>query len=249
MDESWRLAEAPATHHAVGRSAFYTVQVWITRTDRDLPQACLAWLDHGEHARLARFVAPGERRRRLAAWCLRRYALSCLLPDVRPRAWRFDYPSLGRPRLAHPFDRLNIDHNLSHGGLYAAVIVAPDPCGIDVERVCNGILELDGALTPEEARAVAASAAPDDCRLVHWTIKEAVLKMAGLGLSVPLQSVRILMSDDGMPTVGTVPSLRALLGCDLRITTWPLPDGHRLAAAYRAEASLPPPLREWVMVP
>ena len=34
-----------------------------------------------------------------------------------------------------------------------------------------------------------------------WTIKEAVLKCAGLGLSVPTQSIRVRLADDQAPTV------------------------------------------------
>jgi len=184
----------------------------------------------------------------MTAWCLRRYVLSCLHPDVRPGAWRFLRTPAGEPRLAHPYERLSLEHSLSHGGLYAAVIIAHAACGIDVDRVCGSIADLDGALTREEAQAVAASSAPDDRFLVYWTVKEAVLKMAGTGLSAPPSSVRVRLREVGSPEVEIAPPLSPTLQRNLQIMTWPLPEGHRLAAAYQAEAGWPAPsLREWAM--
>ncbi|ABD88576.1 4'-phosphopantetheinyl transferase family protein [Rhodopseudomonas palustris] len=222
-------------------------EVWIARVDSDLGEVNRHWLDDTERARLNAFVAEAEYRRRLTAWCLRRHVMSSLCPSVSTHAWRFDYPSDGKPRLSSPFDLFGIEHNLSHAGQYVSCIVSGYACGVDVELLRDGISGLTDALTPEELDDVRRDSRPDERFLRYWTIKEAVLKMFGVGLACPLRAVRVRLASDGRAVDVEVPSRLSLsLRGGLVVDSWSLPGNHRLATACAIPiGTASPVLREW----
>jgi 4'-phosphopantetheinyl transferase len=102
----------------------------------------------------------------------------------------------GRPRLpgGHP-----LQFSVAHAGdLLVFAFQTGTPVGVDVEPATGHgpepppeLVEL--ALTPSERRHLARSPARDRWRLFLgcWTRKEAVLKLLGTGLSVPLQDVAV----------------------------------------------------------
>jgi 4'-phosphopantetheinyl transferase len=217
--------------------------IWLARTDRPLPPEARHWLDDEEQARLARLLCPTERRRRLTAWCLRRYALSQACPDIAPQDWRFRALPGGKPILAAAFDHLGLAHNLSHAGAYPAVMVARHACGLDVEAPPGGLEGMAEALTAMEMADVRSHPHPADRFLAYWTAKEAILKWRGDGLAIAPTSLAVAIAEDG--SAATVANSPVPLPSALRIMLRALPEGHRLAAAYEAADGPPPIVLEW----
>lgn len=222
-------------------------RVWIARLDRLPPEACQDWLDESERLRLLRFACPIERRRRRAAWSLRRHALSQIRPDIPPAAWRFALDGAGKPELASPFAGLGLSHNLSHSGSYVAVMVALGPCGVDVEAPPQELEALSEVLTPAEEHDVCASARPADRFLQYWTVKEAVLKLLGTGFLTPPRALELTIADDERSAeVRQTKASSTIPPAGLQLSLWTLPDGYRLAAACIVAESAPRPvLSEW----
>ena len=97
--------------------------------------------------------------------------------------------------------------NVSHSGDYAVIAVSDTAeVGIDIEEI-----RIDCPIDQLARRYYAASEfgwlrnLEEDKRLQGfyrlWTIKEAVLKCAGVGLSVPTQSIRVRLENDQAPSV------------------------------------------------
>lgn len=222
-------------------------RVWIAHLDRLPLEACGTWLDESEQRRLLRFACPRERCRRCAAWSLRRHALSQARPEIQPEAWRFTQDGAGKPELGQPFAGLGLSHNLSHGGAYVAVMVARGPCGVDVEAPTQELAALSEVLTPAEERDVRLSAQPADRFLLHWTAKEAALKLLGTGFLTPPQTLKLsIAEDEGSATVRRSMTSSPPLPAGLQLSLWALPEGYRLAAACTLADSAPRPfLSEW----
>ena len=165
-------------------------------------------LDEREHSRARAFRFAGDRDAFVAAHGLLRLALSAA-SDVDPHAWAFSATPAGKPELTGT--HRGLEFSFSHARSIVACAVAPaGAIGVDVEEIPAA--PPDAALlaqccTPAERallRALpAGEAATAFARL--WTMKEAVLKALGTGLSLPPTEIacallppRILASgDDG----------------------------------------------------
>jgi 4'-phosphopantetheinyl transferase len=176
-----------------------------------------ALLTPAERAHADRQRREVDRRRLRRSRALLRLLLAGYL-DQDPAAIQVDRgcPSCdrphGRPRLAgvHP-----LQFSVAHAaGLLVFAFQAGTPVGVDAEPAAGHgpepppeLVEL--ALTPAERRHLALARARDRWRwfLRCWTRKEAVLKLAGTGLSVPLQDVVVDPSGPGGPV-------------DLRVEGW-----------------------------
>ena len=89
----------------------------------------------------------------------------------------------GKPQLA---DREDLHFSLSHSGLWAVCAVSDTPVGVDIEQPrCNDKL----------ARRFFPNAKTEDDVLRLWTATEAYLKYLGRGLTVPLDSFSVRLSD------------------------------------------------------
>ena len=87
-----------------------------------------------------------------------------------------------RPSLPAP-----LEFNISHTeGLVALITSRNGPVGIDVEYLRPlDPADLGTALTADDRRRIAAAGDPVAAMLHCWTAKEAVVKAAGLGITVP----------------------------------------------------------------
>ncbi|MBR1598366.1 MAG: 4'-phosphopantetheinyl transferase superfamily protein [Lachnospiraceae bacterium] len=115
---------------------------------------------------------------------------------VMPSQIKFEYNEQGKPYV--PSD---VHFNMSHSGDYAVLAVSDHPVGIDIERLRHKRLSVAKRFFCREEYEDIINAGGEkeqDRRfLEYWTVKEAYVKYLGKGLSIPLDSFRILMSDSG----------------------------------------------------
>jgi 4'-phosphopantetheinyl transferase len=115
---------------------------------------------------------------------------------VSPADVRFDYGEYGRPSL-RGMERSGPYFNVSHSRDVGCIAVASGyDVGIDVEAVrqLNALDQMiHRTLAPTEQRQIAALPASDRMRTFfrYWTLKEALLKVVGVGLQRPLREIEI----------------------------------------------------------
>ncbi len=83
--------------------------------------------------------------------------------------------------------------NLSHSGEYALLAVSDADVGADLERLRPAPMRTAGRVfAPEELDWLAAGEDGDARFFTLWTMKEALLKASGRGLTLPLREVNVL---------------------------------------------------------
>ena len=147
-----------------------------------------AWLDQDERARWKRFVHAAPRRRfALCRAALR--ALLCGALDVSNEQLAFISTEHGKPTAQVNGRPTAVSFNVSHSGRHGLVALAPrGRVGVDVEErsTCYGIDGLgETVLGPQELTELQAARGADKVRLFFtlWTLKEALVKATGRGLS------------------------------------------------------------------
>jgi len=144
-----------------------------------------------ERVKQQRFVRPADRRLQLIARTLVRTLLSSYA-GLPPAAWRFDAGPHGKPFLVGPDPDVRLAFNLSHTrGLVAAAFTTGAEVGVDVEGLDRRTATMDVArrfFARDEVAALEQAPASEREAMFYafWTLKEAYLKVRGLGLSVPL---------------------------------------------------------------
>ncbi len=119
--------------------------------------------------------------------------------DSRPAGLRFGRESCpvcggpnGRPRLS---GREMPHFSLAHSGDAIAIVIGPDPVGIDCERLPDKcVCELMTHMHQDDASLVAASPGPRrHADIVRWWVRaEAVLKSTGQGIAHGMSGFRVL---------------------------------------------------------
>ena len=149
----------------------------------------LAWLDESERQRRNRFLHPRPRRQ----FTLCRAALRQLLCNR--LGCRNDQLSFAAARHGKPFALVNgtpvvAAFNVSHGGRHGLIALAStEHVGVDVEER-SPRRDLDGDIrvlfAPGERSALKALSGRHKTELFYrlWTLKEALIKATGFGLSV-----------------------------------------------------------------
>ncbi|MDE0520604.1 MAG: 4'-phosphopantetheinyl transferase superfamily protein [Boseongicola sp.] len=147
------------------------------------------WLDEAERSRQRRFVHPRPSREftlcRAALRSLLCRELNCSNGDL----------SFGMSQFGKPFARVNgvaapISFNVSHSGRHGMIALAPGGrIGVDVEeRSTNRNLDVCIRLlfAPKERAEFESVSAQDKANLFYrlWTLKEALIKAVGAGLSI-----------------------------------------------------------------
>lgn len=169
-----------------------TSEVWIVDLAMTEPElsACLSVLSSQESERAARFLRSVDRDRFVASHAALRLVLAGAL-DAEPRDLTFGAGPAGKPELAGS-QTGRVHFNLSHSGGRALVGLSTfGRIGVDVEvrRPMADALRIARAhFTARESDALARCDAADltDAFLACWTRKEAFVKAAGAGLSMPL---------------------------------------------------------------
>jgi phosphopantetheinyl transferase len=175
------------------------------------PSSTVVWLSlclpENETVRLAGLLSAEEKmtcrslrlrddqRRFLTGRILLRLALShAVRNEVKPEAWNISPCRFGRPRVNFPSPL--IDFNISHAGELIAIAVDPaHTVGIDAERLTDlpsGDIPTS-FLSPHELDTLGRCAPEIRGRefIKLWTLKEALAKRSGEGLSLDFLSLDI----------------------------------------------------------
>ncbi len=153
-------------------------------------------LDDAERARAARFAFHEDRQAYVAAHALLRAALSQQAGGP-PRDWRFAATELGKPYLIDPPRDLRF--SMTHTrGMVAVAVTEGVEIGVDVEpanRRAESMKLADRFFAPKEAAMLRAleGDARREAFFAIWTLKEAVVKATGEGLSRGLDSFTIFL--------------------------------------------------------
>ena len=201
----------------------------------------LAWLDGLERSRWQRFQSPAAQRR----FVLCRAALRAILCDqigCPNESLAFRAAEHGKPFALVDGLPASISFNVSHSGSHGLVAVAPrGRLGVDVEeRAPRRNLEnlIEGVFSPREKAELELL---DECRQLHaffrfWTIKEALVKAHGRGLSMKVAELEI-------PEDMRHGAIRSTCQfAQIPETSWCLEDigTNEFAAAVACEVSPPP---------
>jgi 4'-phosphopantetheinyl transferase len=159
-----------------------------------------------ERARAERFYLERDRARYVAARAGLRAVLARYL-DEEPAALALPAGPHGKPELGGSPLRFNASHSRD---LALVAVAAGREVGVDVEWIRPVAADsLARALfAPGEAEALAALPAEEreEAFVACWTRKEALVKAAGRGLSVPLDRFEVPVGPVGEPVTVAVPA-------------------------------------------
>ena len=156
----------------------------------------MAWLDEAERARLRRFVV--QRPRRQYALCraaLRR--ILCRRLGCENALLSLPADQLGKPFACVRGSPVQISFSISHSGSHGLVACARyGSLGVDVEEYTsrNNMDAIAGiACSAAEQAAMASVTGPAKREMFYrlWTMKEALAKATGLGMTADLPSLEI----------------------------------------------------------
>lgn len=204
------------------------IDVAVTLVDLDEWSGDERLLDQGETTRASRHLRLEDRRRFTAAHSALRTTLG-LFTNRSPESLAFSMNRYGKPRLAGPGPSFNI----SHSGNWAVIAVAATgDLGVDIEthdrsvdigRLANRCFSVD------ELKAFAQLGGGFDVFFDLWTLKEAVVKADGRGLSVEPSTFTVDLGESPRlvdPPDGSDPTR-------WRLQRLEMPDGYRGALAVR----------------
>lgn len=191
------------------------VDVWFARIrepcDPSVLDVARGRLEMWEEERLRRLRRTEDQGRFAVAHILVRVLLSALRP-VPPTDWRLAQTPNGRPFVSSPRTDTVVHFNLSHtAGLVGCAATTGVPVGFDVEAVDRRFQVERLArriLSPAEYSLGREDAGPWSPRWFfrYWTLKEALVKAAGVGLRVSLRSVEVSLRNVEVSPDGSRPA-------------------------------------------
>jgi len=115
-------------------------------------------------------------------------------------------PGNEKPRLAPQPGVAQVFFNISHSGDYALIAVADAEVGIDIEQIradCPVEELAQRFFATRESAQLGKMTRPRQLEHFYrlWTVKEAVLKCLGLGLSVPPRVVQVKLDRTAAPAI------------------------------------------------
>lgn len=164
--------------------------------DQGCEAEALAWLDGEERSRWGRFQSPVAQRRYVLCRAALR-AILCRQIGCANESLAFEAAKHGKPFALVNGRPASISFNVSHSGNHGLIAVAPrGRLGVDVEeRAPRRNLEnlIEGVFSPREKAELESL---DGCRQLRqffrfWTIKEALVKAHGKGLSMKVAELEI----------------------------------------------------------
>lgn len=178
------------------RKELWVREAHVDKLPNDTLERWLKYLDEDERWRISRLLSNDRRKEVVAAHALLR-GLAGDITNVGPESFRFARGALGqKPRLLSNADR-ELDVNLTHCAAFAACVVSEEyDVGIDAEDLSRSMSasELLPHFAREEQqwlRSLPPSRA-NRASLQLWSLKEAVVKAIGSGLSLDLASFALL---------------------------------------------------------
>ncbi|WP_255006140.1 4'-phosphopantetheinyl transferase superfamily protein [Roseovarius sp. M141] len=174
--------------------------VWCRTSDThdSLESALLPILDEDERKRFDRFCFATDQKSFLVGHVLARTMLAAI-SGRSPETWAFRLGPHGKPEpVIHPGEP-DLRMNLSHcKGLAMVGVTVSRNIGVDVEAANrpHALEVADKFFAAEEIRQIeeAREAGCPHAATSIWTLKEALLKASGTGLSVPLDSFAVGLS-------------------------------------------------------
>lgn len=164
------------------------IRIALAHLDRpaDETAALGQLLSSDERQRAARFVRETHRHRYTVARATLRLLLGHCV-DTDPAAIEFRYAEQGKPLLAGALAE-SVHFNVSHSDSFAFYAISPDgPLGCDIERI-RPVPEMAEIVSrwfaPSEHELILSRADRDESFFRYWTLKEAVLKGVGSGLTL-----------------------------------------------------------------
>lgn len=143
-------------------------------------------LCEAERQRMAAYLIPADRARCFAAHVLKRVILAEVLNTTEPELY-FSTDSFGRPSLLG--NQSKLDFNISHSGNMVALAVSKgSSVGIDIEKDRR---EHDGLFYNIRVPGEEVIFKEPTDFLKMWTIKEAISKAIGTGISEKFETMKI----------------------------------------------------------
>lgn len=187
-----------------------TVHLWWARADalgsRKLKDRYFHELSEDEQARYHRFMFQKDSDLFLATRALCRKTLSTYIP-IEPESWGFVANHYGKPAVETPEEGRFLEFNLTNTPGFVAMVVSDQyPVGIDAEAIDRGssTLEIASRFFSVQEFEELQGHPPEEipARFFHyWTLKEAYIKVRGMGMSIPLADFSMVEDPEGRITV------------------------------------------------
>ncbi|WP_423017445.1 4'-phosphopantetheinyl transferase family protein [Undibacterium sp. Di27W] len=173
-------------------------EILVVLAKRQLAERmALQLLDEAEVTRYHAYVFEADKQRHLLAHGLKRQVLARLTGQA-PESLQFRAGPAGKPYLPDQ----KVQFNISHSGDWVALAFSTTHVvGVDVEQARD--LDYDDLLTqiahPADALTIfnTNSKSSEQRFLASWSMKEAVAKCAGKGLSMHFPSLRLTADEHG----------------------------------------------------
>jgi len=200
MTHSERFPSLPACVRT-RRFLFQQKELWVRevlvdQVPTDTLEKWFKYLDENERSQVNRLISNDRKKEIVAAHALLR-GLASDITNITPKAFRFRRDATGqKPRLLSNLNR-ELDVNLTHCKNFAACAVS-ERCnvGIDAEDLLRSMSASDlfSYFSPEEQQWLKSlpSSRADQVSLQLWSLKEAVVKAIGCGLTLDLTTFGLL---------------------------------------------------------
>lgn len=175
------------------------VETFVLNIDNDITiyefNKLLSFVSREKKERIMRFYKFEDAQRTLLGDILARYAIYKRL-GLRNHDLIFSINEYGKPILTEP---KGIYFNISHSGNWVVCAIDEKQVGIDIEQITQIDLKIaERFFSSNEYLSIINQ--PNEIRQEFfyklWTLKEAYIKAVGKGLSMPLDSFSIMITND-----------------------------------------------------